>query len=392
VPSLDPFGAFVDRVVAPQSGDGPIAGIRVAVKDNIAVAGLAWTAGLPLLEQRVAGSDAACVELLRAAGAAIVGTTVTDAAGFGMTTPGVINPLSPQHTAGGSSGGSAAAVAGGLAELALGTDTAGSVRVPAACCGLYGLKPTFGSISVDGVTPLSFTFDHVGLLSRDIETLERGARVLLPDQASPCSTIACIGFDPERLASSDERIRETVERVLSWLAAEGFTLVEIELPDRISLAEMHGTIVCAEARDIWAAQLPQQAARFADTARRSLAYAATLPQDAIDAARLDLTAARATIAHAFATVDAIVGPTMAVPPPLVGARKAALAGFEVPVVLALLAETCPFNVSGNPALSLPLPWLGAGGIPVSFQVAVQHRCELGALGLGRKLLEMSSAA
>ena len=112
---LDPWGAFVDRAAPPAEGDGPLAGLRLAIKDNIAVAGLKWTAGLPLFADRIATSDAACVANLRAAGARIVGTTTTDAAGFGMMTPGVVNPIAPDRTAGGSSGGSAAAVAAGLA-------------------------------------------------------------------------------------------------------------------------------------------------------------------------------------------------------------------------------------------------------------------------------------
>src|SRR5262245_13213155 len=181
--TLDPFGAFVDRA-ATSSGvpsQGPLAGLRLGVKDNIAVAGLKWTAGLPLFSARMAEHDASCVAALRAAGAEITGTLATDSAGFGMMTPGVINPLAADRTAGGSSGGSAAAVAAGLVDIALGTDTAGSVRVPAACCGLYGLKPTYGRISLDGVTPLSRSFDHVGVLAADIDALERTARVLLAD-------------------------------------------------------------------------------------------------------------------------------------------------------------------------------------------------------------------
>src|SRR5262245_35584175 len=179
--TLDPFGAFVDRA-ATSSGvpsQGPLAGLRLGVKDNIAVAGLKWTAGLPLFADRIAEHDAPCVAALRAAGAEVVGTVATDSAGFGMMTPGVINPLAADRTVGGSSGGSAAAVAAKLADIALGTDTAGSVRVPAACCGLYGLKPTCGRISLDGVTPLSRSFDHVGILAADLNVLARTTDVLL---------------------------------------------------------------------------------------------------------------------------------------------------------------------------------------------------------------------
>jgi Asp-tRNA(Asn)/Glu-tRNA(Gln) amidotransferase A subunit family amidase len=389
--TLDPHGAFVDRVASPTSSSGPLAGMRVAVKDNIAVAGLLWTCGLPLLSGRVAPDDAPCVAALREAGAAIVGTVATDAAGFGMMTPGVINPLAPDRTCGGSSGGSAAAVAAGYADAALGTDTAGSVRVPAACTGLYGLKPTYGSVSVQDVTPLSHTFDHVGVIAGDIDALERVSRVLIPRsfQSAPGSGPTRIGFDAARLAAlDDEPIRVAIERALTFLAAEGMTLVEVDLPDRFALAEMHGAIVCAEALEIWRPHWPRDAALFGDTARRSLAYAASLPDDVVAAARAELPAQRAAVARAFDEADAIVGPALAVPPPRVGARRVRFGGIDVPVVMALLAETCPFNVSGNPALSLPLPWPSVDGIPVSLQIAVRHHGEAQALDLARRLAAM----
>ncbi len=388
----DPYDAFVERVEAPAHGPGPLAGLRLAVKDNIAVAGLPWTAGLPLLGDRIAGSDAPCVAMLREAGAAVAGTTVTDAAGFGMMTPGVVNPLAPGRTAGGSSGGSAAAVAGGLIDVALGTDTGGSVRVPAACCGIYGLKPSFGRIPIDGVTPLSFTFDHIGLLAAGIDVLDRTARVLLPASRGSLDDIRRIGFDPNRLAGSDDTIRSAVERTLSWLAAQGFALTEIELPDRLALAEMHGAIVCAEALEIWRDHWPRDAARFADAARRSLAYAATLPPDEPASARQSLIEMRAAIGRAFDAADVILGPTIAVPPPRVGARRVALEGEEVPVVFALLAETCPFNVSGHPALSLPLPWPAADGIPTALQIALPQDNELAAIDLARLLSTIPTLA
>jgi len=390
---LDPWGAFVDRGHAPfvASSDGCLRGLRLAVKDNIAVAGLKWTAGLPLFAERVAEHDATCVAALRAAGAEIVGTVATDSAGFGMMTPGVINPLAADRTVGGSSGGSGAAVAAGLADIALGTDTAGSVRVPAACCGIYGLKPTFGRISVDGVTPLSTTFDHVGILAADLDPLERATRVLLGRKELRGSVIRRVGFDAARLGNSDRAIGSAVERALAWLAARGYNLVELTLPDRIQLAEIHGLIVCGEAREAWCGYWPHEAGRFSDTARRSLAYADTITPQAIAAARRALHDARASIERAFAQADVIVGPTVAVVPPPAGARRVNLSGSNVPVVLALLAETCPFNVSGHPALAVPLA-TRAVGIPVSVQIAAHRDREADALALARVLAGMDGPA
>lgn len=389
---LDPFGAFVDRDAAATGGSGSLAGIRVAVKDNIAVAGRKWTAGLPLLASRTADADAACVATFRAAGAAIVGTVATDSAGFGMMTPGVINPVAPERSVGGSSGGSAAAVAGGLADLALGTDTAGSVRVPAACCGLYGLKPTFGLVPVEGVTPLSFSFDHIGWLTRDLDIMERATSVAVGEAARRPAGIRCIGFDPARLSGIEPSIRVAIERTLAWCSAQGIALIEVELPDRVALAEMHGAIVCQEALEIWRAHWPQDSARFSDTARRSLAYAATLEASVVEDARRRLAIARSDITQALESVDVMLGPTIAVAPPKVGSRRVSFCGVEVPVVFALLAETCPFNIAGNPALSLPLPWLGEAGIPVSLQVAARHGEEATLISLARMLARIEAEA
>lgn len=388
---LDPWGAFVDRVATPVAGEGPLSGLRLAVKDNIAVAGLKWTAGLPLFADRVATSDAACVATLRAAGATISGTVATDAAGFGMMTPGVINPLASDRTAGGSSGGSAAAVAAGLADIGLGTDTAGSVRVPAACCGLYGLKPTYGRISVDGVTPLSHTFDHIGILAAELDVLARAAPAMLGEQKPFEGSPERIGFDPTRLAGAAPAIRDAIERTLGWLAGEGHELIEIELPERVTLAEMHGTIVCAEAREIWREHWPSDAARFGDTARRSLTYADTIEAAEIAEAREWISQARSDIDRAFRDVDLILGPTIPLPPPSVGARRVNFDGTDVPVVFALLAETCPFNVSGHPALAMPLPW-HEHGIPISLQIAARRDREIDVIALARLLHGMGTVS
>ncbi len=393
-PHLDPYGAFVDRVASPRGGEGPLAGIRLAIKDNIAVAGLRWTAGLPLLADRIGESDADCVAALRRAGATIVGTVATDSAGFGMMTPGVDNPTAPGRTVGGSSGGSAAAVAGGLADLALGTDTGGSVRVPAACCGLYGLKPTYGRISVEGVTPLSYAFDHVGLLAADIDILEKGWLALAGGQRAPepAPEIRRIGFDPARLSMADASIRAAIEQLLARLVGEGYSLVEVALPDQAALAEIHGAIVCGEALEIWRRHWPADAGGFTKTAARSLSYAALIEPAEIVKARQVLADVRRYMAAQFAEVDAILGPTIAVEPPQAGARLVSMAGVDVPVVNALLAETCPFNVSGHPALSVPLAEHTDCGTPVALQIAVKADQERSALAFARVIANIEAQA
>lgn len=391
---LDPYGAFVDRVASPHGGEGPLAGVRLAVKDNIAVAGLRWTAGLPLYADRIAEHDAACVATLRQAGATIVGTVASDSAGFGMMTPGVSNPIAPGRTVGGSSGGSAAAVAAGLADLALGTDTGGSVRVPAACCGLFGLKPTYGRISVEGVTPLSYAFDHIGLLAADIEVLEKSWLALSGgvSPAEPETEIRRLGFDPARLSLADATIRAGIEQLLARLVREGYALVEVALPEQAALAEIHGAIVCGEALEIWRDHWPAHASGFTKIAARSLSYAALIePGDIVKAGQV-LVDVRRYMAEQFAEVDAILGPTIAVEPPVEGARLVSMGGVDVPVVNALLAETCPFNVSGHPALSVPLAAHTSCGTPVALQIAVKADRERSVLALARAIRNIEAQA
>jgi aspartyl-tRNA(Asn)/glutamyl-tRNA(Gln) amidotransferase subunit A len=186
-----------------------IDGVPIAVKSNIAVAGLPWTAGIGSHANRVADGDAECVRILRAAGAIIIGTTnmhegalggTNDNPWFGRTD----NPRRPGYTPGGSSGGSAAAVAAGFCAAALGTDTIGSVRIPASYCGVFGHKPSQDFISRKGIVPLSNSLDHVGIIARSawdcFQIMETAAEIRLTSNTYPTfrgRRIAVIGWEPE---------------------------------------------------------------------------------------------------------------------------------------------------------------------------------------------------
>lgn len=189
------INAFVDETSDTQ-GDG----LSWAVKSNIAVAGLPWTAGCAAYRNRIADADATVVARIRASGGTVLGAVnmhegalgaTTDNEAFGRTQ----NPWREGVTPGGSSGGSGAAVAAGLCDIALGTDTMGSVRIPAAYCGVQGHKPTYGRVPETGVVPLSTSLDHVGPLARDVETLWRAMHVLADWGAAP----ALVAADVSRL-------------------------------------------------------------------------------------------------------------------------------------------------------------------------------------------------
>lgn len=172
------LNAFVDIDLAAEFGEGPLAGVTVGVKSNIAVAGLPWTAGMGLRREMVAKRDATVVARLRAAGAAILGTLNMHEAALGSTTDNPFygrthNPHRHGFTPGGSSGGSGAAVAAGLCDVALGTDTLGSIRIPAAYCGVYGLKPSSGALPDEGLFWLDSRLDSLGPLARDLDLIAR---------------------------------------------------------------------------------------------------------------------------------------------------------------------------------------------------------------------------
>ena len=181
--SHDRWNAITDLAPDPGGGGGPLAGVRVGVKSNIAVAGLPHTGGMAHLAGNIAPRDAEVVARLRGAGASIIGTLNMHEAALGATTDNAFygrthNPHHHGYTPGGSSGGSGAAVAAGLVDLALGTDTLGSVRIPAAYCGVYGLKPTHGAVSSDGLIFLDARFDCIGPLARDLAMIERAWDVI----------------------------------------------------------------------------------------------------------------------------------------------------------------------------------------------------------------------
>src|SRR5579863_2193597 len=220
----DPFGAFMSATPVLGRSDGVLSGVDLCVKDNIAVKGQPFTAGHPLFAERRGQTTAPAVELLLQAGARLVGMTRTDSGGFGVTSPGVKNPVLPGRSVGGSSGGAAAAVAAGLADLGLGTDTGGSVRIPAACTGLFGFKPSLGRVPTEGVWPLAPSFDHVGLLSRELPVLCAAARVLLNEGQIEGG----VRYSSPKKASSmtpatDRPLVVAIEDAVPWYGEPGIT-------------------------------------------------------------------------------------------------------------------------------------------------------------------------
>ncbi len=234
--------AFVESFSIAATGSGVLDGLRFAAKDLIDIAGHKTSCGNPPWRDThpVAAANAVCVDQLLASGAEFVGKTVTDELAFSLVgenyfygTP--LNPKAPDRVPGGSSSGSASAVACGLADFALGTDTGGSVRVPASNCGIFGIRPSHGVVSVAGVNPLAPSFDTVGILAGNADVLVKAASVLLACDVPERIEVGCIRILEDAFAASDEEVTEALRHSVTGL--------ERLFPSRVvrtSLKEMVG--------------------------------------------------------------------------------------------------------------------------------------------------------
>lgn len=334
--------------------------LRVAVKDAIDLAGVVTTAGCVAVRHRgvAASFDAACLAGIRASGAVIVGkTTLTelclDPTGVNESFGTPVNPLAPDRIPGGSSSGSAVAVAAAEADLALGTDTGGSVRIPAACCGIVGLKTTQGRVATTGVWPLSPSLDTVGPLARDVAGVVTGMRLLEPGWTVSRAPAGRVGR--VRVDGVDPVVEEAVDAALDL--AE-IPTCDIHLGGWEASFGPFGTILLYE---FWRAHRALiDVDGVGAGANRALHRGSTIDAERLRQARNAQRAWRDELMRAFATVDLLVLPTLVAPPPVL----AEAAGFPA------TALTAPFNLAGVPALAMPVPAPAAPGpaLPASLQL------------------------
>ncbi|MGB0632013.1 MAG: amidase [Alphaproteobacteria bacterium] len=373
-PLEDHWNAFVEQARIDGAADGSLSDLTFAVKDNVAVEGRAFTAGHPLLAERRATATAPCVSMLLDAGADFVGMTQTDAGGFGASTPQTSNPVAADLIVGGSSGGSAAAVAAGLCDFAVGTDTGGSVRMPAACTGLTAFKPTYGRVSNDGVWPLTPQLDHVGLIARDLDILTRAASILIDSAVrNGLDTDGLrIGIEIDRAGLFDHAISEELNMIAERLEAAGHEVTRIAIPGREQIAEAHGVIVLSEAGGIYADLTDTERDQLGKAAAAGLRHAENLSIEAVDAAWEWARAAADRMQTSLASIDVLVSPTLPVAPPHRDARRVPLGGDDLPVVVAMTLLTCLANLTGNPVVCLPNP--ASDSVP---QTGIQLTASLG---------------
>jgi aspartyl-tRNA(Asn)/glutamyl-tRNA(Gln) amidotransferase subunit A len=354
---------------------GPLHGVPVAVKDIVDTAGVTTTMGSRHFAGHVPTTDAEVVTRLRAAGAVIVGKTTTHEFAFGPTGdraangPGT-NPHDPTRMAGGSSAGSAAAVAAGLVALAVGTDTGGSVRIPAALCGVVGIRPSMGRVPTDGVFPLSWSLDTVGVLAGDVAATRTGWSILTGESAGPPAVSLAglrvgqvIGEWFERLAPP---VADAFADFRRALEAAGVAMTLVPVPDAAELSQLYRTVQAVEALSIHQDRLARAPELFDPEVRQRLEAAAAVSAPEYAVARRRLDEVRATAAARLSDVDILVLPTTPVTAPEVNARETDLGGGWTVPRDALLAHDALWGVLGLPALSLPIP--SAGPLPVGAQL------------------------
>jgi aspartyl-tRNA(Asn)/glutamyl-tRNA(Gln) amidotransferase subunit A len=365
---------------------GPLHGIAVGVKDIIDVAGLPTRAGSNVLaDAPPAAADAPVVARLREAGAVIVAKLHTHEFAYGPTgdvaaTGPARNPRDPTRIPGGSSSGSAAAVAAGHLPLALGTDTGCSVRTPAALCGVVGLKPTLGRLPTDGVFPLSETCDHIGVITADVPDAALGWDALCPgDDAALDVPGLRIGVPVDSYwRPADPVIAQSVEAAVAALRAAGAEVVEVRLPMIDELAATYPPIVGAEAWATHAEWLRKRPTDYQDVTRERLEPFAEQPaREYVDALRTRRRLATA-MREAATGLDALVLATTRLRATPIGVAGVVVDGQRVQVRPALLALALPFNLTGWPAVSVPGP-VPPGELPAGIQVVGVRLAERGVL-------------
>jgi 2-dehydropantoate 2-reductase len=386
-----PLNAVASVIGSPdRAPTGPLAGRPVAVKDIIAIAGVPTRCGSPASDPAPAAADALLVRRLREAGAEVFAASqcLEYAAGFAHPDIGdTRNPADPSRTSGGSSGGSAALVAARVCGLAIGTDTGGSIRIPAAYCGIVGFKPSYGLIPVEGIFPLSPRCDHAGTLTASVAgaaelTAVLAGRANLAGAASlgrtgvprsaalaraagePAAPTFTVGVLAAQLAdpSVTPAVADALATAIAALGAAGWDIREVKASWLDQLRRWEQTLAMIVAREAHLVHVDRDTTRYCDGTRALLAFGATVTDQQFDWAVDEQAELSAAIDSTLSGVDVLAGPTVGYQapeqdPPFGLGDDNAEGRF-----------TGPYNLTGHPALSLPVP-VPAGRLPVGLQLA-----------------------
>jgi aspartyl-tRNA(Asn)/glutamyl-tRNA(Gln) amidotransferase subunit A len=365
---------------------GELHGVPVAVKDLYDIKGLPTTCSSRVRHDHVARGDSACVERLRAAGAVIVGMTHTHEFAYGIITPTTGNPWNVEHIPGGSSGGSGATVAARGCFMAMGTDTGGSIRIPAALCGTVGLKPTYGRVSRFGIASLSWSLDHAGPLARTVGDCAVSLGVLAGyDPRDPGSADVPVddylstleagvsglrigvpkNFFFERVEPLvEERVRQAIEE----LGRAGARLVDVEIPMADMISPVEFGLCLPEAAAYHRETLRTRASLYEPDVLTMLQAGMIVPAVDYIAAQRQRNLIQAAWRGLFEQIDVLIGPSVTAVAPRRGQESITWPdGTVEPTSSVFVRLSAPANVTGLPSISVPCGY-GREGLPVAFQV------------------------
>ena len=369
---------------------GPLHGIPIALKDNIDTAGVRTTGASELFENRVPETDAEVARRLKNAGAILLGKLNLHEFAYGgssnVTHFGTMhNPWAPDHVTGGSSGGAGIAVASDFCYAALGTDTAGSVRMPASHCGIVGLKPTYGLVSTRGVLTLSWSLDHVGPMCKTVEDAAIMMNIIAGfDELEPTSVETPIPDYTRALKTPTSKLRlgiarkpffdnldpevaKAMEAAMAVLRKITATTVDVELPPPGNAATLWGSEAYAYHK-VWITQSPE---KYQPGTRAQLQRTANANGGEYAQARRDLDKVRREIRTVFAKVDLLIAPTMKTPPALLSAPGGGGGGGN---------NNVAFDMYGVPSISVPCGFTSSG-LPIGLQISGAHFAETNVLAL-----------
>ncbi len=381
-PRLNAFITVIEDAARQPARRGPLSGVPVSLKDLIHTKGIRTTAGSRILANFVPKRDAAIVQRLRKAGAVIVGKNNLHEWAYGVTSNNphygpVRNPHDDKRIPGGSSGGSAVAVATGMGSVSIGTDTGGSIRIPASLCGVVGLKPTYGAVSLDGVIPLSSTMDHVGPLASSVRLAALTFEVLSGRKLKPFEQ----GVNGLRVGVPENyfferlqpEVEQTVRESIDRLADLGAIVKPVRVPLVAEANDAGRTILLVEALKTHRPYRKRRA-EYGDAVRVLLELGETIKASQLTAAKKVRARFTSALQKIWSQVDVLVTPTLPITAPLIGQESVIIGVVQEEVRPCLTRYVRPFNITGVPAISIPCGRDGRG-LPIGLQIVAAKRGE-----------------